>query len=366
MSKAEKIGEIIKKMRKLRGMSVKELAGILKCSKEIIRLWEHGKRKPNKQHTLELYRLLGATPGEGTINKEMGRICSAGLLINTSKQLTVYKKRNQIHLKKELLHQLKHSVEISTHPENPRELLIKEKEDGVRRADYYSAELVQKIAKEVGMDENMRFLCLWDEEEQGWRGVLLPEMKESFLWENIRLCPENIEENTAWKPEIFNALYRRHWNWAEREEIETVYKLAYRMVICSSIFGESKIWYLTLMYSSVLLDEMSAIQRRCRRAESSLSLDRPIGKESNHTLQEFFPGGDIPYTRFEITEFMKKLTELERIVLRWLLQERDPTKNINFGICLKTLIQKTILSLQQKTYEYYGEDYIRSILLISN
>lgn len=79
MSKAEKIGEIIKKMRKLRGMSVKELAGILKCSKEIIRLWEHGKRKPNKQHTLELYRLLGATPGEGTINKEMGRICSAGL-----------------------------------------------------------------------------------------------------------------------------------------------------------------------------------------------------------------------------------------------------------------------------------------------
>lgn len=72
MSKAEKIGEIIKKMRKLRGMSVKELAGILKCSKEIIRLWEHGKRKPNKQHTLELYRLLGATPGEGTINKEMG------------------------------------------------------------------------------------------------------------------------------------------------------------------------------------------------------------------------------------------------------------------------------------------------------
>ena len=138
------------------------------------------------------------------------------------------------------------------------------------------------------------------------------------------------------------------------------------MVICSSIFGESKIWYLTLMYSSVLLDEMSAIQRRCRRAESSLSLDRPIGKESNHTLQEFFPGGDIPYTRFEITEFMKKRTELERIVLRWLLQERDPTKNINFGICLKTLIQKTILSLQQKTYEYYGQDYIRSILLMSN
>ena len=366
MSKVEKMGEIIKQMRQNRGMSKKELADKLKCSKEIIRLWEHGKRNPNKQHTLELYRLLGVASGEDLINEDMGMIYNAGSLGNKSEQLTIYKKRNQIHLRKEFLEQLKYSVEISTHPENPRELLIKEKKNGVPRANYYSAELVRKISKEVGMDGNMRFLCLWDEEEQGWRGVLMPEMKESFLWENIRLCPEDIGENTAWKSEILDILYRRYWNWAEREDIENVYKLAYRMVICSSMFGESKIWYLTLMYSSALLDEMSTIQRRCRRVESSLSLDRPIGKESNCTLREFFPGGDIPYTIVEIKEFMKKLTDLERIVLRWLLQGRDPAENISFGICLKTLIQKTISSLRQKTCEYYGERYIRSILVMSN
>lgn len=106
MSKVEKRGEIIKRMRQIRGMSKKELAGKLKCSKEIIRLWEHGKRKPNKQHTLELYRLLGVASGEDLINEDMGMICNAGSLGNKSEQLTIYKKRNQIHLRKEFLEQI--------------------------------------------------------------------------------------------------------------------------------------------------------------------------------------------------------------------------------------------------------------------
>lgn len=366
MDKNKKIGKIIRKMRRIRGLSKKELAGKLRCSKEIIRLWEHGKVQPNKQHTLDLYRFLGVASGDDFTKEEMEMICSAGSLSKKSEQLTIYKKSNQIYLKKKLLGQLKYSVEISIHPENPRELLIKEKEDGVPRANYYSAEIVRKIAKEVGMDGNMRFLCLWDEEERGWRCVLMPEMKESFLWKNISSYSEDIGENTGWKSVILGILYRKYWKWAEREEIENVYELAYRMVICSSRFGESKIWYLTLMYSSALLDEMRKIQRRCRKVESSLSLDRPIRKDTNQTLQEFFSGSTIPYRMFEIKEFIQKLTELEWIVLRWLLQGKDPMENINFGVCLKTLIQKTISSLQQKTYEYYGEGYIRSILVMSD
>ena len=72
----------------------------------------------------------------------------------------------------------------------------------------------------------------------------------------------------------------------------------------------------------------------------------------------------IPHMRFEIGEFLEELSVLERIILRQLMEDRNPEGNINFGVNLKKLIREGIQSLQRKAENFYGRDYICSLLVM--
>ena len=362
-------GELFRRKRELRGMSREKIAEELRCSREAVRLWETGERNPTMEHTLLLCRILdikldeldeAEKPEAGKVAEDFFREYRADQLIRESKLLTVSCKKNRIYLQKNLREQFSHSVEISIHPNNERELLLREKSSGKLKNSYYSARLVRKISQAVQVNDRMHFLCIRDKEQEGWRGILLPEMSESFLWENLRCYAECSWEDTTWKQIILQALYRNCWDLVEREEIDSIYRLVYQMAVCSHLSLGKKTWYLVLMYSYMLLGEIKRIQRRCRRAEFPVSLNQVAGENSESMLLDFWSGGEIPYFLFEIEEFVKKLTGFERVILRWLMQGRDLKNTVNFGPGLKAMIGDGICRLKEKAANYYGRDYIQS------
>ena len=113
-----------------------------------------------------------------------------------------------IYLKKNLIECLHGSVEISIHPENNRELLIREKGNGKVKKTYYSSKVVRNISRAVKAEGKMRFFCMRDEKEGGWRAVLLPEMTESYLWKDLRNSVNELWEDITWKKQILCALNR--------------------------------------------------------------------------------------------------------------------------------------------------------------
>ncbi len=67
---------------------------------------------------------------------------------------------------------------------------------------------------------------------------------------------------------------------------------------------------------------------------------------------------------FEIEMFFEKLSEFERIILHLLMEDRNLEGNINFGVNLKKLIREGIQSLRRKAENFYGRDYICSVLMM--
>lgn len=364
-----KIAKLIREKREEKGMSRRELANILGCSPQAVWLWESGKRKPGKKNILHLCRILDIgleeLGGKGERKRENNYApYEFDGFLKKSMQLTVNCKRNRIYLKKNLIECLHGSVEISIHPENNRELLIREKGNGKVKKTYYSSKVVRNISRAVKAEGKMRFFCMRDEKEGGWRAVLLPEMTESYLWKELRNSVNELWEDITWKKQILCALNRRYCKVAEYEEIRLVYRLAYEMAVGSNLFAGSHIWYLILMYASALLDEIGRIQNRCMRTEAALSLDQPCRGSEKCTMLDFQTGWGIPHMRFEIGEFLEELSVLERIILRQLMEDRNPEGNINFGVNLKKLIREGIQSLQRKAENFYGRDYICSLLVM--
>ena len=388
-----KTAEWIRTEREKRGMSRKELGDILGCTAEAVRLWELGKRKPGKKYVSALARIfyLGReTSGETAHNsgsKKLYAACGMEGLLKKSLQLTVCRKKSRIYLRKNLSAQLRCPVEISIHPRNDRELLIREKKDGAPKKAYYSVKLVREISEALETEGNMRFLCIWDEREGGWRAVLLPEMTVSYLWNNMRrqadetwtkaarhkgaaegaVWKDTVWKDTAWldtiwTERIFWALCWKYGRLVEHEEIRMMYRLAQELAVNADIFEADEIWYLVLMYASALLDEIQRVQRRCMRAEASLSFDQPLGKEDGYSLHEAWMGGEIPHMQMEIDEFIGRLTGFEKRILSLLADDRDPEDNINFGIGLKVLVREGVQSLRRKAEDYYGKEYIGSLL----
>lgn len=363
----EEFGKLIKTNREAKGLNRKKLANLLKCTTEAVRTWETGKRRPNIKHTLQIYNFLGIKLGDGKV-KNVNNIYleyAGELLMKSSRQLTIQSKWNRIYLNKNLQKEFRYTVEILLHPHNKRELLIREKRQGKPKSIYYASEIVHKISKAVEMKGNMRFVCIWDESENGWRGILLPEMTESFLWRKVRKYTGQAIEDKTYKNDILRSLYRRYRKEVEYEEIELIYQLAYELVVCSNMFQEKQVWYLILMYSSALLDEIRRTHNRCIKAEASLSCNESLVRNSEFTLQEIWIGGQIPYSSFEIKEFLSWLTIFEKNILLLLIQGKNLVENISIGYNLKKMITKGIQDLKKKAEKYYGRQYIQSFFIMS-
>ena len=66
--------------------------------------------------------------------------------------------------------------------------------------------------------------------------------------------------------------------------------------------------------------------------------------------------------QMEIDEFIGRLTGFEKRILSLLADDRDPEDNINFGIGLKVLVREGVQSLRRNAEDYYGKEYIGSLL----
>ena len=119
--------------------------------------------------------------------------------------------------------------------------------------------------------------------------------------------------------------------------------------------------YYTAMYAYTLAKQMAAIQRRCKKIESRLSLNQPLIVDGTGTLLDIYVYQSYQLENIEIKEFRDGLTLMEHMVLKYLLQERDIENSIGYGYRMRKIIEHAKISLRQKAVEYYGWSYIRSM-----
>lgn len=115
------------------------------------------------------------------------------------------------------------------------------------------------------------------------------------------------------------------------------------------------------MYAYTLAKQMAAIQRRCKKIESRLSLNQPLVVDGTGTLLDIYVYQSYQLENIEIKEFRDGLTLIEHMVLKYLLQERDIENSIGYGYRMRKIIEHAKISLRQKAVEYYGWSYIRSM-----
>ena len=231
-------------------------------------------------------------------------------------------------------------------------------DEGNVQQNFYSKKLAQHISDLVGVNGNMKFLFIRDEADNCWIGVLLPEMADSYLW-GINMCQKKEYLPKDYKEEIIISIYRKFWNLLEKEEIEHCYFISNCLV--SEISDYRLAIYYTAMYAYTLAKQMAAIQRRCKKIESRLSLNQPLIVDGTGTLLDIYVYQSYQLENIEIKEFRDGLTLMEHMVLKYLLQERDIENNIGYGYRMRKIIEHAKISLRQKAVEYYGWSYIRSM-----
>lgn len=241
---------------------------------------------------------------------------------------------------------------------NVSKLNLKELDEGNVQQNIYSKKLAQHISDLVGVNGNMKFLFIRDEADNCWIGVLLPEMAGSYLWD-INMCQKKEYLPKNYKEEIIISIYRKFWNLLEKEEIEHCYFISNCLV--SGISDYRLAIYYTAMYAYTLAKQMAAIQRRCKKIESRLSLNQPLVVDETGTLLDIYVYQSYQLENIEIKEFRDGLTLMEHMVLKYLLQERDIENSIGYGYRMRKIIEHAKISLRQKAVEYYGWSYIRSM-----
>lgn len=279
-------------------------------------------------------------------------------IFNERLELSIYKNRGQFYLTKNLRKQFRHKIEINIDVKNQKRLIIKELDEGNVQQNFYSKKLAQHISDLVGVNGNMKFLFIRDEADNCWIGVLLPEMAGSYLWD-INMCQKKEYLPKNYKEEIIISIYRKFWNLLEKEEIEHCYFISNCLV--SGISDYRLAIYYTAMYAYTLAKQMAAIQRRCKKIESRLSLNQPLVVDETGTLLDIYVYQSYQLENIEIKEFRDGLTLMEHMVLKYLLQERDIENSIGYGYRMRKIIEHAKISLRQKAVEHYGWSYIRSM-----
>jgi hypothetical protein len=185
--------------------------------------------------------------------------------------------------------------------------------------------------------------------------------KEGLLFADDQKAIDKLKEYLPkdYKEEIIISIYRKFWNLLEKEEIEHCYFISNCLV--SGISDYRLAIYYTAMYAYTLAKQMAAIQRRCKKIESRLSLNQPLIVDGTGTLLDIYVYQSYQLENIEIKEFRDGLTLMEHMVLKYLLQERDIENSIGYGYRMRKNIEHAKISLRQKAVEYYGWSYIRSM-----
>lgn len=276
-------------------------------------------------------------------------------------EVTVSPQYNRIYIRKKFAENFRHALDIKIHPENAKELMIEEKPDQKNRRGFSSKKLIRELAGAVGTNEKMHFYFEKEENGKGWRGILLPELKTSYLWENLKMYNQYTHEDDQKLIQCLKYSYRKY---IEADEILRCYKIAKCMAESlhtekSADAAERYIW----IYAVALSDQL---RRAARRKIAAVSFDRPYNKNSKETFLNSLGREECSYRNLEMEEFLNTLTEREKYVLKNLVRRADAGEQTNGECSFVRKMWKEVCSLREKANAYYEAGVIQSLFVKEN
>ena len=373
ISSNSQFGSYIRQARECKGLSRRQLVDLIGCTYESVRLWEHKNRRPDYSHLFNICAALNIDPSRLYDDSEASLTCMNGImasefmaasLIKNRCEISVYPEKKQIYLKKNFRQCLEHDIEISIDPEDHRGLLIKEKDRSKLRRCYYDADLVRELTDNTRTNGKLNFLILKDGSEEAlWRGKLLPAIgTDSYLWKR----PDkhtHLFDYDEYKAIIIKALRNESAGFLEYEEISQFFDIGYYITVSEKKYYGDMFWYHVLMSSYNMISEMKSVLRRSKRAEAEFSLDKEPKMNDLHAYGCRRSAEDECFSYLVVEDFISRLTLIEESILKLRYRNIDWFNCNDIGHGLKNLMKETIEKLKAKAEEYFGMDYISSILI---
>lgn len=230
-------------------------------------------------------------------------------------EITVFPKNNLLYLKKAFYEQFIHKIEICMNEDYAGELIVKELNEGVIQKKYYSKSLVSEIVKSSKNEKTMNYAFFKDTERGIWRGILLPKLNGSILWDDLYKLQTKMEilRDAPAQPIIYK-MRRKYSSLIEWDELQNYYLLGFE----------------------IAKKNYSYIKREC-----------------NYSYGDFYGQRNDNFIGIEIKEFISGLSVIEKKVLNILkYEEKWETKYA--GTLMGNIIEQTRESLKKKAYEYFG------------
>lgn len=366
-------GSYIRQARERKGLSRRQLADLIGCTYESVRLWEHKNRKPDYSHLFNICVALDIDPSRLYDEGEVSLTCMNGImasefmaasLIKNRCEISIYPEKKQIYLKRNFSRCLEHDIEISIDPEDHKGLLIKEKDSSKLRRCYYDADLVRELIDNTRTNGKLNFLILKDGSEEAlWRGKLLPAIgTDSYLWRSSGKYTRLFKYDEH-KTIIIKALGNESAGFLEYEEISQFFDIGYYITVSEKKYYGDMFWYHVLMSAYNMISEMKSVVRRSKRAEAEFSLDKEPKMNDLHAYGCRRSAEDECFSYLVVEDFISRLTLIEESILKLRYRNIDWFNCDDIGHGLKNLMKETIEKLKAKAEEYFGMDYISSILI---
>ena len=283
----------------------------------------------------------------------------AANLIKNKLELTIYPKRNQIYLKKKFKQSLGHDIEINIDSEDPRSLLIKEKDSDAPKRCYFDAKLVRELIGNIHANDKLNFLVLKDGlDEKLWRGTLLPAIgTDSYLWGRHKRY-DYLFDYGRYKNIIIKALSNESKGLLEKEEVVEFFNIGYFITFSEQKYYGDMFWYHVMMLAYNMINEMKSVVRRSKRAEVEVSLDNVSAVNAFQAYSCMRSAEDECLKYLIVEDFTSRLTLIEQSVLKLRYRDIDWFSCNDIGHGLKILMKETIERLKTKAADYFGIDYI--------
>lgn len=218
-------------------------------------------------------------------------------------------------------------------------MIIKETGEGRCKTNYYSKEIVEELSNAVNKTGNLQFVFLYDLKEEIWRGVLIPNFEESYLWNELKNQSQESDEY---------------------EQVEFLYSVACRMTQMVYPHENKDGWNYLIACLLGLMRETLSTQRKIKKVESQLSLNTFVSRNTRCEYQEFFGSTDTVDENIIVEEFKSQLTLFEKLILNWKTRNIDLENNISIGYYFKERLLQSLENMKEKAYRYFGKDYVRS------
>ena len=232
-------------------------------------------------------------------------IRKANRIINDRCELTVHQINNRFYLKKNFREKFKYEVEIVLSEDNPGELVVREKCTGTIRAAYYSKATLKKLQEIIECEATMRFVFFKDDKQGVWNGILLPELKRSRLWNQLKCKDEPGLDDKVINSEHMKFFWKEKYRGlVEADDIYVYIRIGY--IIADSVYAYRKeqLEECIILCIWSLVNEFAKMQRRCRKSEAGISGDQKVTGQSLYCYRNMWGSCDAKLNDIEIEELV--------------------------------------------------------------